>query len=393
MPSMKKTSQVFPVSVGRFKKTTFRPALTTVSQERLIGRGGFGQIVEIEDPKKKNETILLKRFFADRRTIRGRGVMRHIHEELRKVDPDETYFGGLFLQQGELYMTMHDHGVSLEMMSRRGMLDKREIVLRLYNNFPTLVSGLELLHSRGWIHGDVKASNILVSDSFHLRFIDYDLTGEESAYRYTASNDLIFPRSSLKRFYYIWPWERWYQNKEQCFMWDEDNFHKGMRGYFDVGLFNTTRDADIAALLIGVMNRGRWARQTPRAPPEWVVRMIHAHTSGKGYVDYDDLFEYIGSTPINVSLFRDILPSFFFNIVEYYTSHRGRVDKLHVEEIDTFGLGLVAHECFVARNRIRFLPSREEMRARHMVEMMLHPDPTKRSMPRIRPSKETAGKK
>lgn len=392
MPSKGMTLQTFPVPSVRIRKPRFESSLEKIPQERLLGRGGFGQTLEIEDPTRPEQTIVLKRFYADRRTLRGRGVMRHIHEELRKIDPTQTYFGGLFLQQGDLHMTMRNHGVSLEALSRSGKLDKGDVVRGLYRNFPNLIHGLQKLHSEKWIHGDVKAANILVSDSFHLRLIDYDLTGEESAYRYAASKDLIFPRSSMKRFYYIWPWERWYDNRERCFMWDESNFRKGMRGYHDVGLFKTRKDADIAALLIEKLNRVRWVRPTPPkgAPPAWVARMIKAHATGAGYIDYDDLFDYLESAPIDVALFEGILPSFLFDIIDYYTVSRGHVSKENVLEIDTFGLGLVVQESFLANDRERFLSPYEQRSTKRMVEVMLHPDPTKRSLLWIHPSKETA---
>jgi len=133
---------------------------------KLLGKGTFGEVYSVLD--KRDEKIIALKFtdlFRENLIEEFSLLTRLRHPYLVRV-----YECGVW--EDRFYFTMeYIEGVDILTYS---MGKKTEDILPLIKQ---LLAGLDYLHSRGLVHGDIKPSNILVEKNM-LKILDFSLTSE-----------------------------------------------------------------------------------------------------------------------------------------------------------------------------------------------------------------------
>ncbi len=158
--------------------------------ERLIGRGGMGLVFKIRDPKSKmpyaakvlhprlaHEKDFLRRFKTEAKIARRLKHMNVVHVfELKR-------WKGTFFYTSEFV-----DGSSLEdilAVEGRFSLDRSSEIVR------EVAGALEYVHSKRYVHRDIKPGNVLLRRDSHLKLADFGLAQKIGRVRRTRSNHVM----------------------------------------------------------------------------------------------------------------------------------------------------------------------------------------------------------
>lgn len=136
--------------------------------ETTLGRGGFGTVFRAFD-RKRRRRVALK--VAHRRDARAVVSLKDEFRIVQAIDhPNLVSLDELFVDERVAFFTMElVHGVDLRRhIARRGVAALDELAV-------DLARGLAHLHGHGVVHGDVKASNVLVDLRGQPIWLDFGL--------------------------------------------------------------------------------------------------------------------------------------------------------------------------------------------------------------------------
>lgn len=155
-------------------------ALASYRIERLLGRGGMGEVYLAEDLRLKRRValkVLSARFAADETFREGFLSESELAASLDHPNIVPIYEAGE--AEGSLFIAMrYVEGTDLKARLRRGPLSSAQAIDLLSQ----VASALDLAHRRGLVHRDVKPSNVLVAPGAtpegkdHAYLADFGLT-------------------------------------------------------------------------------------------------------------------------------------------------------------------------------------------------------------------------
>lgn len=181
-----------------------------------LGKGGFG-ITYLCLDRAKNEYVAIKEFFPKEAARKDSLIVSS------KNDNSDHYYSGMqnFLEEARILASIDDvrvvrvhesfeengtayyvmeyiEGPTLkEFVKQNGPLESKD-ALRLIEE---IALGLKSIHDRGYIHGDLKPTNIMLKKSRMVKIMDFGAaSSKDSLYTPAHSNIISWNYSSPERF-------------------------------------------------------------------------------------------------------------------------------------------------------------------------------------------------
>jgi signal transduction histidine kinase/predicted ATPase len=150
---------------------------------RSLGGGGMGTVCLVEDTLRDNEVLALKRIRAD--LLNGRSLVQFKNEfaamaQLRHPNLVEVYDFGTLAEGDDYYFTMeYVPGEDWPTLAAhyREMGSPRSAANRLYEITVQVCRALQYIHSRGFVHYDVKPRNVRITPAGQVKLMDFGLVG------------------------------------------------------------------------------------------------------------------------------------------------------------------------------------------------------------------------
>ncbi len=138
-----------------------------------LGEGGMGVVYKAEDTKL-NRMVALK--FLSRNLIRDREAKERFFTEARSAaalnHSNIVTIHEINEYENQVYIVMElVQGKNLKQKTSSGPLETEE-VLRIASQ---MGRGLEEAHNKDIIHRDIKSANIMVTESGHVKILDFGL--------------------------------------------------------------------------------------------------------------------------------------------------------------------------------------------------------------------------
>jgi serine/threonine-protein kinase 24/25/MST4 len=141
-----------------------------------IGKGSFGEVWKARN-KSTGAVVAIKIINLEESEDDIEDVQREIHVQRSIVCEQVVQIYGSFMNGAKLWIVMELlAGGSVFDLMKPGVLDEQFIAVILRE---TLL-GLEYLHGRGILHRDIKAANILVSQTGKVKLADLGVVGQVS---------------------------------------------------------------------------------------------------------------------------------------------------------------------------------------------------------------------
>jgi len=152
-----------------------------------LGSGGFGNVVKVKHK-------ISKQFFAVKTLNNSRinnpeNILREIQAIARINNSNIISYKHSFIEDGELYLVMEycSNGSLRDWINKVGKIEIEPAV----NIFLRLTHTFNILHTKGYIHHDIKPDNILFSDE-KLKIIDFGTVNTNiGTIRYSAPEMLM----------------------------------------------------------------------------------------------------------------------------------------------------------------------------------------------------------
>mmetsp|Transcript_29467 Transcript_29467/g.82292 ORF Transcript_29467/g.82292 Transcript_29467/m.82292 type:complete len:920 (-) Transcript_29467:589-3348(-) len=149
---------------------------STYHIDKLIGKGGFGEVFTATGPKKAK--YALKKQANKKASIQAQNY-REIAILIHMKHPNIVELANYYYCSSEVWMVMEflEGGSLSEAVSKREMSEK-EIAFVAYG----VLSALDFLHRNQFVHRDLKSANIMLSVNGKVKVIDFGLAGDMSQY-------------------------------------------------------------------------------------------------------------------------------------------------------------------------------------------------------------------
>lgn len=158
--------------------------------ESTIGRGGMGVVCKIRDPRSDmpyaakvlHPELARQREFARRFRHEAKIARRLRHMNVTHVFKLRRWRGTLF------YVMEYVPGIALDEMLRdreKPPLDEAIAIIR------EIAAGLNYVHSRRFVHRDIKPGNVLIRTDGHLKITDFGLAQRPGRAKTTRSGDIM----------------------------------------------------------------------------------------------------------------------------------------------------------------------------------------------------------
>lgn len=223
-PSPKDATNKSPVMPGGMMENTIVFDGISYAIKQLLGRGSYGRVFKVVSPS--GETFVVKQMYDhfDRESA-GADLVRGIPGTCQVVASNDATSSLLMTYAGESNLMRYYGGMPF--MEH----DKQSIAFFL-RMFATVVKAVGSLHTRGYIHGDIKPENIVVNSYTGVQtLVDFGLVSREggrglyqttwyrSAFTYATNRGYkqgdIFALLAILRYFLIGFTIREYDDKEQ----------------------------------------------------------------------------------------------------------------------------------------------------------------------------------
>jgi len=158
--------------------------------EESVGRGGMGAVYKIRDTRSSmpyaakvlHPALRRRRDFVRRFKREAKIARRLRHMNVTHVFEMHRWRGTLF------YVMEYVEGVALdELLDDRGALPLNESLAIIRE----IAAGLTYIHTRRYVHRDIKPGNILIRSDGHLKIADFGLAQRAGRTRRTRSGDIM----------------------------------------------------------------------------------------------------------------------------------------------------------------------------------------------------------
>lgn len=158
--------------------------------EQLIGQGGMGRIYKVRDPRSKlpyavkvlhpelsRARDFIRRFKAEAKIARRLSHMNVVHVFAMKRRQKTLYYVMEFVEGASLAQRLEG--------GRRFTLDEALGIIR------ETATGLIYIHSKRFVHRDIKPGNILIRRDDHLKIADFGLAQRAGGVQRTRSGHVM----------------------------------------------------------------------------------------------------------------------------------------------------------------------------------------------------------
>ncbi|MHC4712629.1 MAG: serine/threonine protein kinase [Planctomycetota bacterium] len=158
--------------------------------EDALGRGGMGAVYKIRDPKSRmpyaakvlHANLMRERDFVRRFRREAKVARRLTHMNVVHVFTLKHWRRTLF------YIMEFVEGVALDEAAKGGKAFGVERAARIIR---AAAAGLQYIHTRRYVHRDIKPGNILIRQDDHLKIADFGLAQKSGRIKRTRSGHVM----------------------------------------------------------------------------------------------------------------------------------------------------------------------------------------------------------